>query len=65
MIVYGHQICHISTTVLPRKLYQTIERDLTCVGNWRGITLFCMPGKIMEKIIIRGLKDQVDAKLRR
>ena len=26
MIVYGHHICHISTTVLPRKLYQTIER---------------------------------------
>ena len=39
--------------------------DLTCAGNWRGITLLCLPAKIMGKIIIRRLKVQVDAKLRR
>ena len=39
--------------------------DLTCAGNWRGITLLCLPAKIMGKVIIRRLKDQVDAKLRR
>lgn len=39
--------------------------DLTCAGNWRGITLLCLPAKIMGKIIIRRLRDQVDAKLRR
>ena len=39
--------------------------DLTCAGNWRGITLLCIPAKIMAKIVIRRLRDQVDAKLRR
>ena len=38
--------------------------DLTCAGNWRGITLLCLPAKIMGKVIIRRLKEQVDAKLR-
>ena len=39
--------------------------DLTCAGNWRGITLLCVPAKIMGKIIIRRLRDEVDAKLRK
>lgn len=39
--------------------------DLTCAGNWRGITLLCIPAKIMGKIIIRRLRDQVNAKLRK
>ena len=39
--------------------------DLTAAGNWRGITLLCLPSKIMGKIIIRRLRDQVDAQLRR
>ena len=39
--------------------------DLTCAGNWRGITLLCIPAKIMGKVIIRRLRDQVDAKLRK
>ena len=39
--------------------------DLTVAGNWRGITLLCLPAKIMGKVIIRRLRDQVDAKLRR
>ena len=39
--------------------------DLTCAGNWRGITLLCVPAKIMGKIIMRRFKDQVNARLRR
>ena len=39
--------------------------DLTCAGIWRGIKLLSIPGKIMAKIIISPLRDQLDAKLRR
>ena len=39
--------------------------DLTQAGNWRGITLLCIPAKIMARIIIKRLKQQVDARLRK
>ena len=38
--------------------------DLSRCGNWRGITLLSMVGKVMARCIIRRLQDAVDKRLR-
>ena len=44
---------------IPKKVY------LTCAWNWIGITFLCLPAKLMGKIIIGRLRNQVDEKLRK
>ena len=39
--------------------------DLTMCGNWRGITLLSMVGKVMARSIIKRLRDSVDRRLRK
>ena len=39
--------------------------DLTKCGNWRGITLLSVFGKVLGRVIITRISDGIDAKLRR
>ena len=38
--------------------------DLTECGNWRGITLTCIPSKVFGRVLIDRIKDRVNSKLR-
>ncbi len=38
--------------------------DLASCGNWRGITLLSIPGKILSRILLERMKDSLDKKLR-
>ncbi|RUS71656.1 hypothetical protein EGW08_020580 [Elysia chlorotica] len=38
--------------------------DLSSCGNWRGITLLSIPGKILSRIILERLRTTLDQKLR-
>ena len=44
-------------TVLPKK------GDLTKCGNYRGIMLLSVPGKVLSKIILSRIKAKVDKKM--
>ena len=39
--------------------------DLTRCGNWRGITLLSVVGKVMARSIIKRMRDAVDRRLRK
>ena len=39
--------------------------DLTQCGNWRGITLLSMVGKVLGRSIIKRLRDDIDRRLRK
>ena len=61
--IWNNEICpedwvngHI--TILPKK------GDLTQCGNYRGIMLLSVPGKILSRIILSRIKSKVDEKLR-
>ena len=61
--IWNNEICpedwingHI--TILPKKC------DLTQCGNYRGIMLLSVPGKILSRIILSRIKSKVDEKLR-
>ena len=38
--------------------------DLSVCGNWRGIMLLSVPGKVLTRIILERLKEALDVKLR-
>ena len=38
--------------------------DLSNCGNYRGITLLSIPGKVFNRIVLNRMKDEVDTKLR-
>ena len=40
------------------------QGDLSKCGNWRGLTLMSVPGKVLGKIILTRLRDAIDEKLR-
>ena len=61
--IWNNEICpedwingHI--TILPKK------GDLTQCGNYRGIMLLSVPGRILSRIILSRIKSKVDEKLR-
>ncbi|VDP36916.1 unnamed protein product, partial [Schistosoma curassoni] len=38
--------------------------DLSKCGNYRGITLLSIPGKVFNRVLLNWMKDAVDAQLR-
>ena len=38
--------------------------DLSVCGNWRGITLLVIAGKVLSRVILARIKDNIDRKLR-
>jgi hypothetical protein len=38
--------------------------DLSSCNIWRGITLLCIPGKVLARIILERLKTVLDKTLR-
>lgn len=39
--------------------------DKTYCKNWRGITLLSIPSKLLSRIILNRIKDDIESKLRK